>query len=44
MGGFAAQTAEGALRDELDALADACVDQPAGHGTPGPDGDRHVAA
>lgn len=44
MGGFAAQTAEGALRDELDALADACVDQPAGNGTPGPDGDRPVAA
>ena len=44
VGTFAARTAEGALRDELDALAAACAEQPAGNGTHGPGDDRSVAA
>jgi uncharacterized protein YndB with AHSA1/START domain len=44
VGTFAARTAEGALRDELDALAAACVARSDEERATGPDGDRPQAA
>jgi hypothetical protein len=44
VGSLAARTAEGALRDELDALAEACVARSAAAPTDDPSGRRPAAA